>query len=523
MKVIKASKHSSKKKIIKSPLKKQEMIFFIISSALLISVLYFFFYPKNTDDLSITPTNLTNIRQTINSSIDSIVSNDSDEKESDDLSPKVNGGTGSKGGYSKPVDPVILNDFFNDTDIIDLGDGSLYTLNLWTGGNCYNGSKDIYFSDSCKGEMLTEYYIEEGICISSDINCTALMMEAYPGIKSSDVGCSVNSCGGKIGGINYEKNSYCFDYISNVVKKDVCLNNTYLKEYKWNSSIGCEYNQINCLNEGFDGCFKGECVNYIYESCDSVCTELGYDLYNEDYTSVLECDNWLENTKIGGGIDYGYYKPFNDNKGCCCANKPSEQKCLYEGFTGGIFKTSSLECSNWLTENHYEDLESEFIEFGGNAQAGSCCFFESYNEDNENYLLKSKCYKNRTQTFEDYCIDIDRLIEVILLKTIYNVSEGCLYQQISCSDKYGEDSYCSNGACVVPEIVLSTDSDGGEDYFTKGICFDGESHEDSCYGRATPYTSLKEWYVNRTTNECSYKVIACSTKLCSDGRCVYRI
>ena len=502
--------------------KKQKLILSFVISFIFLSIIFvsYFIRSGNTSDLIIPNYSL---RQNYSSNDNDI----EDNTPTNIIPPKIDPfNSNKKVGYDKPVLVENLSEYNNDTDIFELSDGVFYSLNLWNEGTCYNGSKDNSFTDSCNGNLLKEYYIENESCISKEFDCTNILMTFFPGTKNIDAGCYKNACGGKVYGVDYAKESYCQDADSNSIYRDICLNNTHLKEYKWGVSGGCEFETINCQNYGYDVCSNGKCVNEVYESCESVCSKQGYTFFPEDYLTESECNLWLEasQTKIGGGVSFSDYIIISDTKGCCCANALPEDICMKEGYTNGVFQPDDGECENWINNNHYENLEWEFIKFGGNVEDGSCCYFESYNEDNQNYLLKSKCFVNRTKTFEDYCFSNDELIEVILLDTIYNVSEGCLYDKISCSEEFGIGSYCSNGACILPEPIIAIDSDNRKDTSIKGICSynNGTFYEDSCYGRTSPYTYIKEWFVDSNTNLCNSEIIYCGDNYrCSDGACIF--
>ncbi len=216
-------------------------------------------------------------------------------------------------------------------------------------------------------------------------------------------------------------------------------------------------------------------------------------------SKLLDTDGFKLNGEI---ITLNHWK-----RGICSDNSSSyEDSCegsiLDEYYLeDNVCKLNTFDCNNFL------EFYKEGTQIG--CYKGECVLKET----GKNYSYKGEVIDNNQKIYWDECINNDLLKEYFLSDSFSTV-----FKEISCSEKYGLDYYCSEGACIKSaDKNLALDSDNGEDILIKGTC------ESVINGNNTDYCTdskrLVEYFVDLEDNsKCSSKTIDCPGN-CRFGKC----
>ncbi len=232
------------------------------------------------------------------------------------------------------------------------------------------------------------------------------------------------------------------------------------------------------------------------------------------------------------GVDIAYYGICNEenhNEEVCYDSDGGKNFEVWGYVTKGQDKKEDVCEKGYLVEYYCENNEIRYVAQKCNCEDGKCIeqTCEETDDGDDPYHFGKVAFNGKA--YADYCVSGTNQYYTAAIVKDRLVEYYCDGNQVK-NKTYTCDYGCENGACrQEPEEdnnTYCTDSDGGLDYYTKGVVTgmqsgDPYTYEDECVVQNTGYTTayvnsnLKEYYCEN--GEVKYKMVQCN---CRDGVCV---
>jgi len=376
-----------------------------------------------------------------------------------------------------------------------------------SGGNCGSSS----YTDTCSGTSVREYYVsgsgDSATCTYTDLSCP----NGYACSGGSCIFTCYNDCspsGAKMcSGNNVYQCSNC--------DADSCL--------EWCFSQNCDTSDAY-LCSGTNRCGTSSGDTWYYK--DYYCSG-GNCLYSDSWLG--DCDCTAYDSDYGQDVyTAGTCTDYTGCSGTSCSSSSYTDTCsgtsVREYYVSG--SGNSATCT-------YTDLSCP----SGYTCSGGKCIFVCYEDCSPSGT--KMCSGNNIYQCSN--CDADSCLEWCFSQNC-DASDAYLCSGTNrCGTSSGDtwyykDYYCSGGSCTYSDSWLgdcdcsASDTDGGQNVYTAGICTDytgcsgtscssSSSYADTCASG----TSVREYYVSGSGNSatCTYTDLGCpSGYTCSGGRCV---
>ena len=318
-------------------------------------------------------------------------------------SPPKSPGTGGSGGGTSPENPpeepkgIPPGMTAYDSDYFDLN-GENITKNFFKEGVCKDQENEEGLKDFCTGEEVTEYYLENNLCKSTKMKCSAFAI--YYG-ENTQTGCYNGMCVVKDGGRNFTKKD---QIVVDEILWDECNAEGLLKEWFLTTEGVPAYTFVNC----------SQTLGWDYKCVEGACQQAAFDSDATDFYNMGNCylkgSVYLDHcTEYGSLIEY-----------IVDPNEPTKCKEVDTYCPTGI-------CSY-----------------------GRCLVIDYDASSSSPYEVKSSC----TQTFErnvtDSCNCLNDGSICRYLKEWVSEDNSCVDEIVDCRTALNnENAYCDDGRCLI--------------------------------------------------------------------------